>query len=316
MKRVLLLILFVGIFSDVIYSKTPYLFKLQEKRVYKHILKYLPGDTIIKTSGANIHLHYSNSPNKPYLLLIHGMGVNGRTNWYNQIKDLSRHYNLVVPDLVYFGESKAVLEDYSVEFQAVQLHEALSLLGFNNHINVMGFSYGGLTASIYNELFSAEVNKLIVVDAPVKYYSSSMADSMASVSGVKNMSNILVPINEYEFKAMIKAAVFKSIPTSKRFKRKFIRHYFDPVRELRIKQLDYLSKNETKYQNYNYGFNKTQTLLIWGQNDGVVPVIVGKTIHEKFPETTRLVVYPKAKHDAHFSYSKKLNREVINFLAQ
>ena len=295
-------------------TKIPLIFKIQEKKVAKRIHKFLKGDTLIETSKATIHLHYSAKPNKPYLLMIHGLGVNGRTNWYKQIKALSKHYNLLIADLIYFGESTSKEENYSVEFQAEQLHEALVKMNVNTNIHVMGFSYGGLTASVYNQLFSEEVNKLIIIDAPVKFYSAAMSDSLAKFNNVKNIASILVPENKTEFNAMMKAAVKRPFPTTNRFKRKLIAHVFTPNREVRIKQINYLIQHQSTYKNYNYQFENTKVLLIWGAKDGIVPLQVGEELNKHFTSTTQLRVFKKAKHDATFSYSRKLNKEVINFL--
>ena len=57
-------------------------------------------------------------------------------------------------------------------------------------------------------------------------------------------------------------------------------------------------------------------MLIWGAKDGVIPVSVGIKLHNAFPNTTQLIIYPNAKHDAHFSETKKLNRAIVNFLTK
>ena len=36
--------------------------------------------------------------------MLHGMGANARTNWASQVKALSKHFNLILPDLIYFGK--------------------------------------------------------------------------------------------------------------------------------------------------------------------------------------------------------------------
>jgi pimeloyl-ACP methyl ester carboxylesterase len=82
------------------------MFKWQDKLAKKNIRKHLAFDTIIKTSQANIHISYSKDTTKPYLLMLHGMGANARTNWGSQVLDLyPKNFNLILPDLIYFGES-------------------------------------------------------------------------------------------------------------------------------------------------------------------------------------------------------------------
>lgn len=294
-------------------NKTPYVFKLQDKFAKKTIRKYLEHDTLLKTSGAIIHISYSSQLNKPYLLLIHGMGGNARTTWSSQIKELSKSFNLILPDLIYFGESTSLSGNYSVEFQVEQIHEAISKLGINQPINVLGFSYGGLTAAIYNQLFQSSVKKLIIMDGPVKFFSAEMADSIANSVGIKGLNNIISPTTIEGFSALQKLAVSSEFKFSKRIRRKIINYYFLPYKEVRDKQMNYLIDKKEYYQSLNYNLDKTTTLLIWGGRDGVIPISVGNALHNAYPTTTQMVVFPKAKHDAHFKATKKFNKAVINF---
>jgi pimeloyl-ACP methyl ester carboxylesterase len=295
-------------------TKTPFIFRQQEKFVTKHIHRYLKKDTLIETSGAKIHIHYSNHANKPYLLLLHGMGANARSNWFKQVGYLSKHFNLLVPDLIYFGESVSKETNYSPEFQAEQINQAIKQLNSVNPIHVMGFSYGGLVAAIYNQLFANEVSKLVIMDGPVKFFSGQMADSIARVSGASNITALLVPQTVTEFKALQKAAVSRKILTSKKFKRKIVAHFFTPSLATRQLQVNYLITHQSLYQGYNYNIDVTPTLLVWGAKDGVVPLSVGMSLHSHFPNTTQLLIFKKAKHDAHFRYSKAVNKAVVNFL--
>jgi len=308
---ILLQLCFAGIYSQ---TKTPAMFRWQDKYAKKNVRKYLHHDTLLAASEAVLHISYNNDANKPYLLLLHGMGANARTNWGSQVKALSKDFNLIMPDLIWFGESTSSSQNFSVEFQAQQIHEAVLKLGIKEKINVMGFSYGGLTTAMYNELFNNEVNKIIIIDGPVKFFSGEMADSLANSLGVKGMNNVIVPSTIKEFDGMQKAVMSSSFPATKRIKKKLIKYFFLPTKEVRNKQMKYLIDNQVTYQNYNYNINKTPTLLIWGGKDGVVPSSVGVNLNKAFPETTQLIIYPNAKHDAHFSQAKKLNKAVLSFL--
>lgn len=313
------LIIFHIIFSLYSFSlwsqtKTPAIFKWQDKFATKNINKYVKHDTLIKTSQAVLHIHFSNQPSKPYLLMLHGMGTNARTNWSSQLKTLSKHFNLILPDLIYFGESTSASGDYSVDFQVKQIHEALLKLGITSSINVMGFSYGGLTAAMYNQLYQPEVIKLIIIDGPVKFYSAQMADSLANLVGVKTIKNVIVPSTIDEFNGMKKAVMSRNFPATKKLKRKMLAYFFSPTKIIRDAQMDYLFSRQSVYQTYNYGLDKTPTLLIWGAKDGVIPVSVGQNLHKAFPNATQLLVFPKAKHDVHFRNAKKVNEAVIEFI--
>ena len=297
-------------------TKLPYMLRMLDKYSRKVVNKYTTNDTLITTSNAVIHISYSNDFNKPTLLLLHGMGANARTNWSKQLKTLSKKFNLILPDLIYFGESTSSSKDYSVEFQAQQIFEALIKLGFTKKINVMGFSYGGLTAAVYNELFQSSINKLIIIDSPVKFYSTAMADSIATINRINGLRNIIAPNTIEGFNALKKIAFSKRLPLTRKIKLKIIKYYFLPTKEIRDMQMNYLTDQETHYRTINYNLDKTQTLLIWGGMDGVIPVNVVIQLHQAFPNTTKLVVFPKTKHDVIFNNPKKLNKIIVNFLTE
>jgi pimeloyl-ACP methyl ester carboxylesterase len=302
--------------NSVLFSQNniPAIFRWQDNYAKNNIHKYVTQDTLIQTSEATLHIHFNNQPSKPYLLMLHGMGANARTNWSSQIKALSKDFNLILPDLIYFGESSSSSGNYSVEFQIEQLHEAILKLGITSKLNVMGFSYGGLIAAMYNQMHPSEVIKLIIIDGPVKYYSGQMADSLANALGVKSIKNVIVPSTIDEFNGMKKAVISRGFPSTKKLKQKMLKYFFLPTKEIRDKQMDYLFDRQAIYQNYNYNIDKTQTLLIWGKKDGAIPISVGYNLHKAFPNTTQLLIFPKAKHDAHFRNSKQLNKAVIEFL--
>jgi pimeloyl-ACP methyl ester carboxylesterase len=313
-KIVLISLLLFSFFQLLSQSKIPAIFRWQDNYTKQNIHKYVSHDTLIKTSEAILHINYSNDSLKPYLLMLHGMGANARTNWSSQIGTLSKDFNLILPDLIYFGESTSSSANYSVEFQVEQIREAIQKLGITSSINIIGFSYGGLTAAMYNQLHQNEVIKLIIIDGPVKFYSGQLADSLANLVGVKTMKNVIVPSSIDEFNGMKKAVMSRGFPATKKLKRQLLKYFFMPTKEIRDKQMDYLFERQSIYQNYNYNLDKTQTLLIWGAKDGAVPISVGENLHQAFPNTTQLLVFPKAKHDAHFREYKKLNKAVIEFL--
>lgn len=314
MKLIPFLFLILTVNISYSQNKTPFIFRIQDKQSIKHLRHYLKHDTLIQTSNAIIHVSYNQDSLKPYLLLLHGMGANGRSNWYNQIKPLSDKFNLIIPDLIYYGESTSDSKDYSVEFQAQQINETIEKIGIKQKINIAGFSYGGLTTAMFNELYHHKISKIIIIDGPVKYFSSHSADSLARVAGVESMKQIIAPSNLKEFDAMQVAVMSSPFPIGKRMKKKMIHYFFKPHKAIRDAQIDYMITHQSKYQNLNYNLDITPTLLIWGEKDGVVPASVGRNLHKAFNKTTQLIIYPNAKHDAHFSYTKEVNQAITDFL--
>lgn len=287
----------------------------QQQIATKRIHRYLAHDTIITTSAAKIHIYYSNEPGKPYLLLLHGMGMNGKTNWTNQVPMLSKQFNLVVPDLIYFGESTSSSNDYSPDFQVAQIHEALASLNVQKGLSVVGFSYGGLVAALYNQSYDIELNKLVIIDAPLKFYSIAICDSIAKAYHVPGITHLIIPENKAEFKAMQSAIMYRSFPVPKGIRKKLLYFVFNKGKQTKELQMNYLAAREAYYQQLDYGLAKANVLFIWGEKDGIIPLSVGESLHKAFPNS-KLLVIKKAKHDAPFGQYKKVNRAVIDFVKE
>jgi len=124
---------------------------------------------------------------------------------------------------------------------------------------------------------------------------------------------VVAPTTLTQFSGMTKAVMSSGFPATKGMKRKIIRYFFLPTKATRDLQMNYLIAHQAEYLGYSYQLDKTKTLLIWGEKDGVIPVSVGKALHKAFPESTTLLVFPKAKHDAHFKERKAVNKAVIAF---
>ncbi|RHN42901.1 putative triacylglycerol lipase [Medicago truncatula] len=84
----------------------------------------------------------SHKPNKPSLLLLHGMGANAMWQWNEFISQLTRRFNIYVPDLLFFGEAHTSKPNRTESFQA-QCVAALMEAHCARRMNVVGVSYGG-----------------------------------------------------------------------------------------------------------------------------------------------------------------------------
>lgn len=293
-----------------------YLFKVIERKQQKNVQKYCPNSILAKTSKATIYYHTNAvDPKKPNLVLLHGMGLDAKTNWSKQIKTFTKNFNVFIPDLVYFGKSTSDTSNFSVEFQAQQIHEAVCQhFGNTAKLNIVGFSYGGLTAAIFNYLYSFKINKLVIADGPVKFFTEAMADSIASRNKVPKFTNVIVPETNDQLKVTFKLSVSKQIHVPNFLKKKIIRFFFLKYKKYRHAQMNYLLNNKEFYNTCNYSLDKTNTLLIWGEKDGVIPISVGYQLNQQFPKTTKLMVFKKAKHDAHFRNAKQFNKIITLFL--
>ncbi len=83
------------------------------------------------------------------VVLIHGFGPDPTWQWAAQVGALSRHFDLVVPTLLFFGASETRAAARSDAFQAASLAALLQHLpglGGGRKVHVVGTSYVGLVA--------------------------------------------------------------------------------------------------------------------------------------------------------------------------
>ena len=98
------------------------------------------------------------------LLLIHGFG--GNKDNFTRIARQLENYNLIIPDLIGFGDSsKPMTADYRAEAQATRLHELLQAKGLASNIHIGGNSMGGAISVAYAAKYPKEVKSLWLIDS-------------------------------------------------------------------------------------------------------------------------------------------------------
>jgi alpha/beta hydrolase fold len=104
---------------------------------------------------------------KPTLVLIHGFGGDAKWQFRNQIGALSRSFNLYIPDLIFFGNSRSDSPNRSVHFQAQCIAQAMKQLRLERY-NIAGISYGGFVAYRMGlDVAREEVEKIVVLTSGV-----------------------------------------------------------------------------------------------------------------------------------------------------
>ena len=89
---------------------------------------------------------------RPVVVLVHGFGPGPTWQWAAQVGPLSRHFDLVVPTLLFFGASRTRAPARSEASQAAAVAALLAGgqhlpgLGPGRTVHVVGASYGGIVA--------------------------------------------------------------------------------------------------------------------------------------------------------------------------
>jgi pimeloyl-ACP methyl ester carboxylesterase len=118
----------------------------------------------IQVHGNKIrYLDYDNFSSKKSenLVLLHGIGASAE-RWSNVIPFLSKHFRIIVPDIIGFGYSDKPTVEYNMPFFVKFLADFLNSLGVKK-ASIGGSSFGGLVAVEFAIKNTNMVNKLILV---------------------------------------------------------------------------------------------------------------------------------------------------------
>ena len=116
---------------------------LQQARI-EHTMRAAGLEPKDQRLGADT-VRYWSGGRGPTVVLVHGFGGSGMWLWYPQVEDLARDHRVIVPDLLWFGESRSDARDFSIDHQVRAVEALLDHLG-ERETDVVGVSYGGLVA--------------------------------------------------------------------------------------------------------------------------------------------------------------------------
>nr|KYP45622.1 2-hydroxy-6-oxononadienedioate/2-hydroxy-6- oxononatrienedioate hydrolase [Cajanus cajan] len=107
------------------------------------------------------------SAQKGSVVLVHGFGPEAIWQWRRQVQLLAPHFNVYVPDLVFFGGSSTRSSERSEVFQAACVGKLLEKLEVER-FHVVGTSYGGMVAYNLAQMLGKErVQKVVIASSGV-----------------------------------------------------------------------------------------------------------------------------------------------------
>ena len=271
-------------------------------------------ETYLKTPSDTIHfLHRSSG--KPALMLVHGFSGDGVFQWYKTAKQLEKHYDLILPDLWYHGESIRSDRDYSIKAQVELLNRILTHLNIDSNLHLMGNSYGGLVSTEFADTHPEKVDKLIVYDAAVKYLSAHYVDSLALAKGAADREDLIAPTSKQGFRRLAKIVLYKTPPIPGFVAKQGVK-WLKQGREERVKLIQHLADNETLYTGRIYG-NLPETFLIWGAQDELIPMSTYYGLKKLWElDSSHCHVFPKAAHVYNLENPKAFSKVVHEMLHQ
>ncbi|CAO2208777.1 unnamed protein product [Urochloa humidicola] len=248
-------------------------------------------------------------PARPAVVLVHGFAAEGIVTWQFQVGALAKHYDVYVPDLLYFGGSTSPSSDRSPGFQAECLAAALLKLGVGA-CAVVGFSYGGMVSFKMAEAHP-DLVRWLVVSGSVLAMTDSISEAALERIGVASSAELLLPDSVKGLKALLSIATHRKLWFPDRLHRDYLEVMFTNRKE----RAELLEGLVVSNKDATVPVLPQKILLLWGENDNIFNIELAKTMKEQLGEKTMLQSISKAGHLVHLERPCVYNRLLKEFLA-
>ncbi len=257
-----------------------------------------PQEQVVNVSGAEIHL-LTGGHGKP-LVIFHS--VEGSLGWRAYHRALAQHCMVYAPSLPGFDRSQrpAWLETFvDLSRFSLWLLQQLDL----QKTSLLGYGMGGWLASEIAVMCPQIVDRLVLVDA----------------AGIQPQHGEITDIFLHGQEGMRQFAFFdpKQLPE---YEALFGRKSSPEEREIRVQNQENAIRYCWKPYMYDRSLShllprlKIPTLIVWGQEDRIIPVECGELYRQAIPGA-RLEVLPQCGHYPHLEKTEQFVGIVQNFLS-
>ena len=265
-------------------------------------------ERLLSAEGQN--LRYWVGGEGPPVLLLHGFGGDGLSTWQGQLKAFAADHTVIIPDLLWFGESNSQAAP-SLTLQATAQLALLDHLGLDR-IDVVGISYGGFVTLRLFQLAPQRLSRIVIVDSPGPLFSEDDALDLAARFNVTDPEELFVPQTPQAVGALIGLAYHDKHQHLPRFLLRDIQRnlFADNHDELRGLLRD-LPANRDLFDPASMVL-PPQSLVVWGSHDTVFPPEIGARLAMLLD--AELVVIDQTAHAPQIERPAPFNDAVLEFL--
>jgi pimeloyl-ACP methyl ester carboxylesterase len=260
---------------------------------------------------------YRRAGRGPVLLLLHGIAGSSET-WVPAMRLLQRDYTVIAPDLLGHGASAKPPGDYSLGNYAAGLRDFLDVLGIDR-ATVVGQSYGGGVALQFAYQFPERCERLALVDAGGLGREVSWLLRLVTLPGAEYVlpALFLAPVRDWGnwvlsflrirgFRSDRATEMWRSFgsltdPANRAAFVRTMRAVIEPGGQA-VSATDRL-----------YLAQEMPTLIVWGDQDKIIPVNHAHQTHEAIPNS-RLEIISGVGHFPHVEEPYRFVEILVDFL--
>ena len=254
--------------------------------------------------AGNINTFYLSAGTGEPLVLLHGAG-GGAVLWGPILDLLSKHFHVIAPDVVGYGESDKPDAPYDKVFFSTWFRSFCDSLNMGK-INLLGNSQGGAIAMQFTLDNPDRVKKLILVGSaglgawgisPGAMFKMAAANIFPTKRTVQKIAKYLVHKTD-NFPGDDGIAYILEVIRSSGGKLPFVNGKGRAVAPFSSDKLRQITN---------------PALIIWGAEDRILPVSHGKKGHEKMPNA-KLRIIPDAGHTPFIDLPEEFKDIILHFI--
>jgi pimeloyl-ACP methyl ester carboxylesterase len=246
----------------------------------------------------------------PPLLLLHGFGGTGLSTWLPQLV-LSDAHTLLIPDLLWFGESDSSSPP-TLSAQVEILLAWMDSLALEK-ADVAAVSYGGFVALQMAEERPEIVGKVVLVDSPGPFFSPEDQQAFCERIGVESPAELFIPDTAEGVQRLLRVALADPPRLPKWVARDLLGSYLSAHPEEQEALLDELVQMRAE-MDVDAVPMPPEMLVIWGEDDPIFPVPIAEKLAAH--AGAELHVFPGAAHTPSIDTPKAFNAVVRRFLRE
>jgi len=248
-------------------------------------------------------IQYVEAGSGPTVILLHGLGGSSQV-WQFSIPALAEKYHVIVPDQIGFGKSDKPLVNYRIRTYVDFLDQFCKQLKIER-ATLVGNSMGGWIAAMFTASFPDRVDKLVLVDAagyaPPKDFDTRVFFGLNPTTreGMKVLVAKVFYNKAFQTDAFIDQSIAVRLAAGDGYT-------INSITESIIRGEDFLDDIVKTI--------KRPTLIIWGRQDGLVPLAEGERFNKDIAGS-KMVVIDQCGHMPNAEKPGEFNAAVLKFLA-
>jgi len=281
-------------------------------------------DNAARTELREISLHghrisYRAAGSGPLLALIHGIAGSSAT-WKDVLPALAERYTVVAPDLLGHGQSAKPRTDYSLGAYASAIRDLFGALGYERG-TIVGHSLGGGVAMQFAYQFPERCERLVLVSSGGLGHELHLLLRAVALPGAEWVLPLLCSGGLRDTvdgvaRFLERVAGFRAGPDLEEIWRGFVSLCEPAARQAfihTVRTVIDIRGQRASATDRLYLAAELPTLIIWGEDDPLIPVAHAYSAHQSIPRS-RLEIFPNAGHFPYRDNPRRFVNALIDFI--